>query len=113
MVQDFNNTKLDPRRLNYGVITLAPKIKEANTIRQYMLICLMNMGFKIFPKLLTYRITPMADSIISNSQTAFIRGRNIMEIVIILHEVIHELKRTGRHGVLLKIDFDKSYDKVS
>jgi hypothetical protein len=55
----------------------------------------------------------MADSIISNSQTAFIRGRNIMEIVIILHEVIHELKRTGRHGVLFKIDFDKSYDKVS
>jgi hypothetical protein len=33
--------------------------------------------------------------------------------VVILHEVIHELKRTGRHGVLFKIDFDKSYDKLS
>jgi hypothetical protein len=38
----------------------------------------------------------MADSIISESQTAFIKGSNILEGVVILHEVIHELKRIGR-----------------
>jgi hypothetical protein len=30
---DFNNNEVDLRRLNYGVITLVPKIKEANSIR--------------------------------------------------------------------------------
>jgi hypothetical protein len=33
MVRDFNQNKLDLKRLNYGVITLVPKVKEANTIR--------------------------------------------------------------------------------
>jgi hypothetical protein len=32
--------------------------------------------------------------------------------VVVLHEVIHELRRSGRQGVLFKIDFKKSYDKV-
>jgi hypothetical protein len=112
MVRDYNNNALDLRRLNYGVITLVPKVKEANTIKQYRPICLLNFDFKIFTKLLTDRITPMADSLISESQTSFIKGRNILEGVVILHEVIHELKRTGRKGVVFKIDFEKVYDKV-
>jgi hypothetical protein len=33
MVQDFNRNRLDLKRLNYGVITLVPKVKEANIIR--------------------------------------------------------------------------------
>jgi hypothetical protein len=33
MVLDFNQNMLDLKRLNYGVITLVPKIKEANTIK--------------------------------------------------------------------------------
>jgi hypothetical protein len=40
------------------------------------------------------------------------KGRNILEGVVILHEVVHELRRTGKQGVLLKIDFEKEYDKV-
>jgi hypothetical protein len=33
MVQDFHKGDLDIKRLNYGVITLVPKIKEANNIK--------------------------------------------------------------------------------
>jgi hypothetical protein len=112
MVQHFNKDCLDLTRLNYGVLTLVPKVKEANSIRQYMPICLLNVDFKIFSRLLTERITPIADNIISPSQTTFIRGRNILEGVVVLHEVIHELKRSGKKGVLFKIDFEKAYDKV-
>jgi hypothetical protein len=31
---------------------------------------------------------------------------------VVLHEVLHEFKRSGRQGVLFKIDFEKAYDKV-
>jgi hypothetical protein len=112
MASNFNKGTLDLRRLNYGVITLVPKVKEANTIKQYIPIYLPNVDFKIFPKLTTNRITPLADKIISSSQTAFIKGRNILEGVIILHEVICELRSSGKQGVLFKIDFEKTYDKV-
>jgi hypothetical protein len=35
MFQDFWDDHLDIKRLNFGVITLVPKLKEANTIKQY------------------------------------------------------------------------------
>jgi len=40
------------------------------------------------------------------------RGRNILEGVVILHETVHELHRKKQSGVVLKIDFEKAYDKV-
>jgi hypothetical protein len=72
-VHDFNNNVLDLSRQNYraGV----PKVKEANTIKQYRLICLLNVDFKVFPKLMTNRITPLAKDLICDSQTSFIKGR--------------------------------------
>jgi hypothetical protein len=112
MVRDFNSNSLDLKRLNYGVITLVPKIKEANTIKQFRPICLLNVDFKVFPKLLIDRLSPVADRVISDSQTVFIKGRNILEGVVILHEVLHEFRRSGKKGVLFKINFEKAYDKV-
>jgi hypothetical protein len=97
MVVDFNEAKLDLHRLNYGVITLVPEVRDANSMKQYMSICLLNVDFKIFPKLLIDRLTPMASKLISTNQTTFIKGRNILEGVVILHEVIHEFKKTRKN----------------
>jgi hypothetical protein len=59
------------------------------------------------------RLTPIVEKLISHSQTDFIPGRNIMEGVVMLHETIHELHRTTMNGVILKLDFEKAYDKVN
>jgi hypothetical protein len=40
------------------------------------------------------------------------RGRNILEGVVILHETVHELHRRNQNGIIFKIDFEKAYDKV-
>jgi hypothetical protein len=53
----------------------------------------------------------VADKVIKPSQTASIRGRNIVEGVIVLHETIHELQRKNMNGLILKLDFEKAYDK--
>ena len=39
-------------------------------------------------------------------------GRNILEGVIVLHETIYELNNKKLHGVIFKMDFEKTYDKV-
>ena len=54
----------------------------------------------------------MADKLIGPSQTAFILGCYITKGVVILHEIIHELHRKKEHGVILKLDFEKAYDKL-
>jgi hypothetical protein len=40
------------------------------------------------------------------------QGRNILEEVVTLHETVHELNHKNMNGVILKTDFEKTYDKV-
>ena len=61
---------------------------------------------------MTIRLSPFAEKLICKEQTAFMKGRNIMNRVIALHEVLHETKRKKNIGVVLKLDFEKAYDKV-
>ena len=112
MFHDLHNGDLPLFNLNFGVITFLPKTQEASKIQQYRPICLLNVSFKIFTKVATIRVNSVADNIISPSQTAFMRGRNILEGVVILHETVHELDRKNQSGVIFKIDFEKAYDKV-
>ena len=65
-----------------------------------------------FTKLLMGRLSSVAEKLISPSQTAFIKGRYIYDGAVMLHEVIHELKQKKMQGVLLKIDFEKTYDSI-
>ncbi|KAK1660883.1 hypothetical protein QYE76_049042 [Lolium multiflorum] len=50
---------------------------------------------------------------ISLNQTAFIKGRNLLEGPLALIEIVHELRSKKLGGVLLKIDFEKAYDRVN
>lgn len=68
------------------------------------------MDYKGFTKLLTGRLTLVAKEVIGTNQTCFMQGRNILEGVVILHELMHELSRSNGKGVILKIDFEKAYD---
>jgi hypothetical protein len=65
-----------------------------------------------FPKVATNKLLEVAHKVINPTQMAFLLGRNIMEGVVILHETIHEMHRKNQSGVILKIDFEKAYDKV-
>ena len=73
MFKDFNKDQLDIKRLNYGVITLVPKLKEANNIKHFRPICLLNVDFKCFTKVLTNRLVPVAKKIISKNQIISMR----------------------------------------
>jgi hypothetical protein len=60
----------------------------------------------------TNRVTKVAHTVIRPTKIAFMPRRHILEGVLILHETIHELHSKKLDGVLLKIDFEKAYDKV-
>jgi hypothetical protein len=104
--------QLELFRLNFGEIILLPKIKESERIQQYRPICLLNVSFKIFTKVAMIRLNTVPDHVVRPSQTAFMQGRNILDGVAILHETTHELHSKKLNGVILKIDFEKAYDKV-
>ena len=55
----------------------------------------------------------MVGRVVSKFQIAFIPGRNILEGVVILQEVMHELKDKKTSGVIIKLDFEKAYDRAN
>ncbi|WVZ96321.1 hypothetical protein U9M48_041976 [Paspalum notatum var. saurae] len=112
MFTEFHKGSLPLHSLNFGTIILLPKGNDVKQIQQYRPICLLNVGFKVFTKVVTNRVVKIATRIIKPTQTAFLPGRNIMEGAVILHETIHELHTKKQNGIVLKIDFEKAYDKV-
>jgi hypothetical protein len=113
LFKDFYENKLPFFSLNFGIITLLPKQKDASHIKQYRPICLLNVSFKIFTKVMINRMTGIASKLISPSQTTFMSGRNIMKGVVMLQGTIYEIHRKKMSEVILKLDFEKTYDKVN
>jgi hypothetical protein len=63
---DFYLGTLDIERLNYGIITLLPKVKEAEKIHQYKSICLLNCLYKWVTKCLTIKLEVVAEESFTN-----------------------------------------------
>jgi hypothetical protein len=113
ILNDFTLGRVDIARLNYGIISLIPKVRGADSIKQYRPIALINVIFKFIAKAYVTRLTPIAHRTIDRSQTAFIKGRCLHEGVLALHEIAHELRSKKLKGLLLKLDFEKAYDRVN
>jgi hypothetical protein len=62
---------------------------------------------------LNNRLIKVYDRLISSNQTAFIKGRFILDSVAAAHEIIHEVASSKKGGVILKLDYEKAYDKVN
>ena len=110
---EFHQGSMNVSRINYGIITLLPKIQEAKKIQQFRPICLLNCLYKLITKVLALRLEKVASRLILTTQSAFLKNRNIMNGVLALHEILHETKRRKEIGVILKLDFEKAYDKVN
>src|SRR6266498_4667055 len=65
MFQDLFRGEFPLFSLNFGIITLIPKVQDANIIKQYRPICLLNVSFKIFTKVTTNRLNMVADKMVS------------------------------------------------
>jgi hypothetical protein len=50
MFRDFHSVDLPLFSLNFGIITLIPKLKEVKKIQQYRPICMLNVSFKSLQK---------------------------------------------------------------
>ncbi|KAJ9565161.1 hypothetical protein OSB04_001127 [Centaurea solstitialis] len=50
--------------------------------------------------------------VISEPQCAFIKGRNILDGVLIANEAVNFVRNKGRKGLIFKVDFEKAYDTV-
>lgn len=103
-----------PAKLNDTHIVLIPKIDHPELASQFRPLGLCNVTYKIITKVIINLIKPLLPSLISNTQSSFVPGRQITDNIVIMQEVIHTMKRKqGTKGIMaLKIDFEKAYDRL-
>ncbi|GKV25422.1 hypothetical protein SLEP1_g34864 [Rubroshorea leprosula] len=46
------------------------------------------------------------------TQSAFLEGRQLIDSVLALNELVHDFKRRKEMGILFKVDFEKAFDSV-
>ena len=54
----------------------------------------------------------MIGSVVSDSQSAFLKGKQILDGILIANEAIDEARRMGKELLMFKVDFEKAYDSV-
>ncbi|WZZ92349.1 hypothetical protein YC2023_120928 [Brassica napus] len=114
-IQNFFETGSLEARQNETHVRLIPKILGARRVAEYRPIALCNTHYKIIAKLLTRRLQPLLPGLISDYQSAFVKGRSISDNVLITHEILHYLQHSGatiRCSMAIKTDMSKAYDRI-
>ncbi|KAL3819736.1 hypothetical protein ACJIZ3_005641 [Penstemon smallii] len=112
---DFLNNQNFHEDSNFTHVVLIPKCKSPTSITQFRPISLCNVIYKLSSKVIVNRLKPIMNSIISESQSAFVPSRLITDNVLAAFEVSHFMKneKKGKVGHMsLKLDMSKAYDRV-
>lgn len=97
--------------LNSNFIVLTPKEPGANEISKFCPIALGSFISKIIPKILADGLGKFITRILSPQQTAFIKGRSIVESIGMVPENVNLLDRKILGGNLgLKLDIKKAFN---
>lgn len=114
-VKQCFSTQLIPEEINATQIVLIPKLENPETLKQFRPLSLCNVTYKTITKIIVNRLRPMLSELVSPNQSSFIPGRTTTDNIIITQEIIHTLRsKKGKiGGMVLKIDLEKSYDRIS
>ncbi|GJT70924.1 putative reverse transcriptase domain-containing protein, partial [Tanacetum coccineum] len=101
-----------PTGCNLFFITLILKVVDAKLVNDFRPISPIGCIYKIIGKILANRFLFVIGDLVSIEQSAFIKGRQILDGPFILNEMISWCKRHKHKAMMLKIDFQKAYDSV-
>lgn len=106
-------TILLPREVNIALLTLIPKCENAAVAKDFRPISCCTILYKIISKILANRLVEVLDSVINQSQSAFVRGRLIFDNIMLSHELIKGYQRKQiSPRCMIKIDLQKAYDSI-
>jgi len=108
VVLHFQDSGCIPKGCNASFIALVPKVRDPSKLDQYRPISLVGAIYKIITKVLSSRIKRVLPTIIDVSQSDFLKGRGMLDSVLVANEVVEELKRYMRSGLCLKVDYEKA-----
>ena len=68
--------------------------------------------YKVLAKVLANRLRSILNFVVSDAQSAFVHGKQILDGILIANEVIGDTKCMKKELLLFKVDFEKAYDSI-
>lgn len=77
-------------------------------------ISLSNFFNKVLSRIIHDRLKNILPNLISSNQSGFVKGRSIIENVLLAQELVTNITKRGKPtNVVIKLDMAKAYDRVS
>ncbi|XP_019191194.1 PREDICTED: uncharacterized protein LOC109185694 [Ipomoea nil] len=111
VVRSFFAGKSLIRPITSTAIVLIPKVPNPATFNQFRPISLSNFCSEIITKILVQRLAGILARIISPVQVGFVKGRSIIDNVLLAQEICHGMKASNE-DMILKLDMTKAYDRM-
>lgn len=97
---------------NCTFIALIPKKINPQKVPNFRSISLVGCMYKVLSKVLANRLNRVMSKLIAETQSTFIKGRQIVDGILITNELVDEAKCRREDLLLFKVDFEKAYDLV-
>ena len=92
-LDEFHANGIFPKGSNASFISLIPKVPEPQSLNDFRPISLIGCVYKVVSKLLSNRLKKVLPTLIDERQSAFIEGRQMLQSVVTVNEVVEEAKR--------------------
>ena len=111
--REFHDQGRFVKNLNASFLVLIPKKQTVEDFKDLRPISLVGGLYKILSKVLANIIKRVLDKVISKSQNAFVKGQQILDVVLITNELVDSTMRRKEQGLVCKLDIEKAYDSIS
>ncbi|XP_074297928.1 uncharacterized protein LOC141628730 [Silene latifolia] len=112
-VVNFFDTGKMLAQINATSTTLIPKLDRPTSVKHFMPISCCNVLYKAISKIMCTRLALILSDIISRNQGAFVKGRCILENILICQDLIRLYNRgMASPRCMFKLDLQKAYDSI-
>lgn len=111
-ITEFHRNGKLAKGINSTFIALIPKVDSPQLLNDFRPISLVGCMYKVLAKVLANRLRTVVSSVVSDTQSAFLKGKQILDGILVANEAVDEARRMNKEMLLFKVDFEKAFDSV-
>jgi hypothetical protein len=112
MFDQFHGNACLTKGLGSYFLTLVPKVLSPQHLGDFRPISLIGCLYKMVAMVLANRLAKVVGELIPDTQSAFLKGRQLVEGVVVVNEVVDFARKAGKECLIFKVYFKKAYDSV-